>query len=101
MALAYQDEGIWDPVTDSYSAYPWESVSNYGGGWNQTLQDIAKIGASTWAQTTLWQKNMQGQAYLEGQRLAAQQAQARNLTGGIPLLLLLGGAALVFMMAKD
>jgi len=104
MSLAYQDAGIWDPVTDSYEAYPWEaaSASNFGGGWSQTLQDIAKLTAGTVSQGILLQKNIQGQAYLEGQRIAEAQAAARMATGGIPpLFLLIGGAALLFFMAKD
>lgn len=103
MAEWYQDPGVLDPMTGTYVAYP--TYTNEGdsmfSGWSSTLQDVLKLGATTAAQGWLLQKNMKGAAYIEGQRIAQQQQQAKNLTGGIPLLLLLGGAALVFMLAKD
>lgn len=103
MALPYQDPGVIDPYSGTYTAYPsWvDSGSDFGGGWSQTLQDMSKLFANTWAQSYLMQKTANGAAYLEGQRIAAQQAQARSLTGGFPLLWLIGGAVLVYMLAKD
>lgn len=102
MALSYQDEGLWNPETGGYSPYPSYSESvaggvDFGGGWSQTLQDLAKIGANTWAQTTLMQSNVQGQRYIEGQRIAALQA---GLGIRPQTLLLIGGAVVVYLLAK-
>lgn len=98
------DEGIVDP-NNGLTYYPVtfeqepSSWLNFGDGWGKTLQDIAKIGASTWAQTTLLQKNQDGVAFIEGQRLAALRAQS---VGGIPLIyLLIGGGLLAFVLMND
>lgn len=103
MALDYQDPGLYDPVTGSFSPYPDYQNGNidFGGGWSQTFQDVLRAGANTWMQTTLMQKSIEGQAYIEGQRLTQSQIQAQSLTGGIPLLFLIGGAVALYLLTKD
>jgi len=44
---------------------------------------------------------MQGQQYLEGQRLALAAQQQGALLGGIPLVYLLIGGAVLFFVMKD
>ena len=103
MALDYQDQGLYDPVTGSYSPYPdYQNGSiDFGGGWSKTLQDIARTATSGYMQTMLMQKSIEGQAYIEGQRLTQSQLQAQSLTGGIPLLFLIGGAVALYLLTKD
>lgn len=92
--------GTYDPslgwVPDTPDMYASQNGIDFGG-WSQTLQDIARLGVNTWAQTTLMQQNQQGQRYIEGQRIAALQSGGLNLN----TLLLIGAGVAVFMMMKD
>lgn len=93
----YQDAGAWD------ANYGYNDAKNIGvdfsTGWSQTLQDIAKTAASTYAKTTLMQQSIDGQRYIEGQRLALLNS---NMGFGLsPGLLLIIGAGLLIYMAAD
>lgn len=94
----YQDSptefgGTWEPPEASHAGV------DFGTGWGDTFQNIAKLGAATWAQQTLMQQNQQGQRYMEGQRVVYANGQAVGINSGT--LLLLAGAAVVVMMMKD
>ena len=90
----FQDPGAWNA-----SAYPVASGVDFGGGWSQTFQDIARTATSAYTQNMLMQTNQQGQRYLEGQRLAAIQSGLGGVRPGT--LLLIGGAVLLYVMLKD
>lgn len=90
---------LYDPANAMVgSYYENQSAGIDFGGWGQTLQDIAKIGASTWSQTALMQQNQQGQRYIEGQRLSLLNSGVGGIS--LPTLLLVGGGILVFMLMK-
>jgi len=105
----YQDAGLYDPYSQTYSAYPssWDTSSgiDFGSGWSGFFQNIGGVAASTWAQKTLMQQNQEGQSYLEGQRLLVANQQAAALAaskaGGTSQLLLLAGLVGLFMLLKD
>lgn len=96
----YQDSppefgGTWEAPDASYA-----SSVDFGAGWGDTFQNIAKLGAATWAQQTLVQQNQQGQRYIEGQRTVyANNGQALGINSGT--LLLLAAGVVVVMMMKD
>lgn len=78
---------------------PVSSGADWGGGFSDFFSYLGKTGVDVWAQTTLMQQNLEGQKYLEGQRL--EEAQRRNIMmsqqpGGIPPFFLLLGAGFLF-----
>lgn len=102
----------WMPDTSGATSYGGE-VKTMGGdsmdGFWGFLGNLGKTYADVWAQTTLQQQNLEGQAYLEGQRMRQQQQQYAMMYGGVPgqpgpippLFLLLGAGLLFLMMVKD
>lgn len=104
------DPGIYDPYAGGYSEYPaWVSMNektNSGtspsvdfSGFGSLFGSVATTVAQTFRDKTLMQQNQQGQAYIEGQRLAAIRAQS---VGGFSTntLLLIAGAVAVAVMLK-
>ena len=90
------DAGSWFGV--QYPDYVNSGSVNFGSGWSGFLQDIGKIGASTWAQKTLMQQNQEGARYMEGQRYAVLN-QGIGLNMGT--LLMLGGIVALALLLKD
>ena len=91
---------LYDPGNATAGAYydnGYGGGIDFGAGWGDTLQGVAKLAANTYAQTTLMQQNQQGQRYIEGQRLAVMQS-----TLGIKpsTLLLIGAAVLAYTLLK-
>lgn len=109
------DSGLpstWRPDTTGANAYgnaPGTTGSSSSGsldGFWGFLGNLGTTYANVWAQTTLAQQNLEGQQYLEGQRLRQQYGMYGGLAptqplGIPPLFLLIGGALLFMSMAKD
>lgn len=85
----------YNPVLSAGSGIDWGSVGNWAG-------NLLNLGANVWAKEQLFQQQVQGQAYLEGQRIANQNAlMSQGLGLNMGTLLLLGGAVVVVMLLKD
>lgn len=104
--------GSWMPDTSGANSYSTGALgqgagADYSGFWG-FLGNLGNTYANVWAQTTLQQQALDGQLYVEGQRQKEREAYARQFginptdpQGIPPLFLLIGGALLFMMMAKD
>lgn len=85
-------------LSASNSSFNWAGLSS---GVGDLLGYAGKTAVDTWRQKTLAEQSVNGQRYIEGQRMQAQLLQQQMQTGGIPPLLIIGGLALLgFMLVK-
>lgn len=78
-------------LTNSASSFDWGSAFSGVGDF------LGKAGSSyidVWKQKTLMQQNIDGQRYLEGQRLQNQALAYQMQTGGIPPIVLLAAVGI-------
>jgi hypothetical protein len=88
-----------DQLNTGGSSFDWDGLSS---GIGDLLGYAGKTAVDTWRQKTLQEQSIDGQRYIEGQRMQQQLLQHQLQTGGIPPVLIIGGLAVVaFLLVKS
>lgn len=103
----FDDGSMVGPAGQSYDVYGNSTSSGIGdllSGVTGLLGYAGKVGIDTWQKKTLTQQGIDGQRYIEGQRLAADQMRLQQQYGGggmMPLLLIAGFAVIAVVLSKS